>query len=275
MTLPLHTYIDIISWDPSKPFQISFSEALDNGVSYTKGNIITTGTGTDFMTAVVDANGGDSLDQWCVFHFNFSQETNPWLGIFKLIFDCAAHYQGNYVVVGELPATYSMGLARTTGTYDSSIADQVAQRYDLGDAQRHDAGQIICSASFTISDIKKYNNFVFEMYKINSDSIESFDTNKSLGIVGQFENSGGTFAHSETPDPKKVGIHIGYLMPNNVKGTATTLVNVQNDTTLFKNVKWCGEDYQAYSLKDLGLDVDKDVFKRVFLQNFLNKIQNT
>jgi lipoic acid synthetase len=168
----------------------------------------------------------------------------------------------DYLLLFEHPATYTKGI-RTLDEHflvpPASLNAVVVDADRGGDVTYHAPGQVVAWAIVTVADDPSAGKrHVTKLEDAVIATVQYFDPDGRLGVVGRLEGYPGVWANVDT-SPAKIAA-VGVRTERNERGLRRTLhgvaLNVDIDMDGFKAIVPCGiADKPVASLTTLGLDV--------------------
>ena len=180
----------------------------------------------------------------------------------------------DYVLLFEHPPTYTRGIRTLDEHFLVPIESLDAVVIDAdrgGDVTYHAPGQVVAWAIVTVDDDPSAGKtHVRRLEDAVIATVQSFDPEGRLGVVGRLEGYPGVWAHVES-SPSKIAA-VGVRTERNERGHRRTLhgvaLNVETDMKGFAAIVPCGiADRPVASMTTLGLDVrTRDVEERLGLE---------
>ena len=180
----------------------------------------------------------------------------------------------DYVLLFEHPPTYTRGIRTLDEHFLVPIESLDAVVIDAdrgGDVTYHAPDQVVAWAIVTVDDDPSAGKtHVRRLEDAVIATVQSFDPEGRLGVVGRLEGYPGVWAHVES-SPSKIAA-VGVRTERNERGHRRTLhgvaLNVETDMKGFAAIVPCGiADRPVASMTTLGLDVrTRDVEERLGLE---------
>lgn len=180
----------------------------------------------------------------------------------------------DYVLLFEHPPTYTRGIRTLDEHFLVPIESLDAVVIDAdrgGDVTYHAPDQVVAWAIVTVDDDPSAGKtHVRRLEDAVIATVQSFDPEGRLGVVGRLEGYSGVWAHVES-SPSKIAA-VGVRTERNERGHRRTLhgvaLNVETDMKGFAAIVPCGiADRPVASMTTLGLDVrTRDVEERLGLE---------
>jgi lipoic acid synthetase len=180
----------------------------------------------------------------------------------------------DYVLLFEHPPTYTRGIRTLDEHFLVPIESLDAVVIDAdrgGDVTYHAPGQVVAWAIVTVDDDPSAGKtHVRRLEDAVIATVQSFNPEGRLGVVGRLEGYPGVWAHVES-SPSKIAA-VGVRTERNERGHRRTLhgvaLNVETDMKGFAAIVPCGiADRPVASMTTLGLDVrTRDVEERLGLE---------
>ena len=168
----------------------------------------------------------------------------------------------DYVLLFEHPPTYTRGIRTQAENFlvAPEFLDAVVVDADRGgDVTYHAPGQVVAWAIRTVPDDPSAGKaHVSALEDAVIATVQSFDLDATLGVVGRLDGYPGVWAHLEAK-PAKIAA-VGVRTERNKAGHRRTLhgvaLNVEIDLEGFSKINPCGiTDKPVASLRSLGLSV--------------------